>query len=369
MQFTKEEQIRRRLNWFIEAREVGNVTRACKNCGIARKTYYKWWSIYQNSGSDKESLADRSRRPKSHPKTIEGAWKRRIVKLRKKTGYGPDRIWAIFTRKGLNNVPSPTGIYQVLKREGLIRKKRKPSRKKHKRRYEMPNPGDRIQIDIKYVPYLMNGQQHYQYTAIDDCSRYRIVSFYEERSNFNSKDFLLHVINNMPFPVKSIQTDNDTTFTNWYTGAQKTAPDKKPKIHTFTRTCHQYDIEHILIKPATPQLNGKVERSHETDEEEFYRISKAQSLNELRRRFNRWLLFYNYQRLHSSLAYKTPAERIADKIGWHNMGKCFEDIQNLITKKPKRGAGQGRAKRVPFTLDKKTERRLSFLPNLHVTHV
>lgn len=185
------------------------------------------------------------------------------------------RIWAIFKRKGLNDVPSPTGIYQVLLREVLIKKRQKPSRKKHKRRYETPNPGDRVQIDIKYVPYRINRQQNYQFTAIDDCGRYRIVSFYEEMSNSNSKDFLLHVINNMPFTIKSIQTDNDTTFTNWYTGAPKTAPDKKPKIHVFTRTCHQYDIEHILIKPATPQLNGKVERSHETDEEEFYRTCKA----------------------------------------------------------------------------------------------
>ncbi|MBW1717124.1 MAG: LysR family transcriptional regulator [Deltaproteobacteria bacterium] len=77
MQFTREEQIRRRLNWFIEARELGSVSRACKNCGISRKTvsrackncgisrktYYKWWNIYQNSDADKDSLADRSRRP------------------------------------------------------------------------------------------------------------------------------------------------------------------------------------------------------------------------------------------------------------------------------------------------------------------
>ncbi|MBW2063128.1 MAG: helix-turn-helix domain-containing protein [Deltaproteobacteria bacterium] len=58
MQFTREEQIRRRLNWFIEARELGSVTRACKNCGISRKTYYKWWNIYQGSGGDEDSLAD-----------------------------------------------------------------------------------------------------------------------------------------------------------------------------------------------------------------------------------------------------------------------------------------------------------------------
>lgn len=369
MQFTREEQIRRRLNWFIEAKELGSVSRACKNCGISRKTYYKWWNIYQESGCEKESLADRSRRPNGHPKTIKGPWKRRIVKLRKKTSYGPRRIWAIFTRKGFDHVPSPNGIYQVLRREGLIKKRRKSSRKKHKRRYEMPNPGDRVQVDIKYVPYLMKGQQNYQYTAIDDCSRYRIVSFYEEMSNFNSKDFLLNVINKMPFTIKSVQTDNDTTFTNWYTGVPKTAPDKKPKIHAFTRTCHERDIEHILIKPATPQLNGKVERSHQTDDEEFYRVSSAKSLNELKRQYKQWLLFYNYQRLHSSLAYKTPAERLADRIGWENMDKCFEDIQNLIVEKPKRGACQGRAKRVSFTLDKKTKRRLSLLPNLHVTHV
>ncbi|MBW2322180.1 MAG: helix-turn-helix domain-containing protein [Deltaproteobacteria bacterium] len=63
---------------YLEARELGSVSRACKNCGISRKTYYKWWKIYQNSDADKDNLADRSRRPNSHPKTIEGVWKHRI---------------------------------------------------------------------------------------------------------------------------------------------------------------------------------------------------------------------------------------------------------------------------------------------------
>lgn len=233
----------------------------------------------------------------------------------------------------------------------------------------MPNPGDRVQIDIKYVPYKIKGRQYYQYTAIDDCSRFRIARIYEEMSNSNSKDFLLYVIGKMPFDIRSVQTDNDATFTNWYTGAPKTAPNKQVKTHTFTRTCHQHHIDHILIKPATPQLNGKVERSHQTDEEEFYRTSKASSLRQLRNRHQQWMLFYNYQRPHSSLKYKTPAERLAERIGWENMNTCFGDIQNILKKKTKRSACQGRAKRALFTLDKKTERRLSKLTTRSVTHV
>ena len=220
MELTREQRIRQKLYWFQEAQRLGNVSLACKRLGISRKTYYKWWQIYRESGCDKESLADRSRRPHFHPRTIQGTWRNMITELRKKTRYGPLRLWAHFVRSCWTDVPSPHGIYQVLRREGLIEPRSRPWRKKHKRRYEMPMPGDRLQIDIKYVPYRIQGDQYFQYTAIDDCTRYRVAEIYPERCNSNSKEFLLTVIRQMPFPIRTVQTDNDATFTNWYRSTQ-----------------------------------------------------------------------------------------------------------------------------------------------------
>ena len=274
-------------------------------------------------------------------------------------------------REGWEDAPSPNGIYQVVRREGLIK-----VRAKHKRRYEMPMPGDRVQVDMKFVPYRIHGSQYFQYTAIDDCSRFRISEIYPERCNLTSKEFLKRIIEEMPFPIRSVQTDNDSTFTNWYTGAPRTAPDKPVRIHVFTRTCNENDIEHILIKPGQPQLNGKVERSHRCDEEEFYRTFEAKSLEELRERFNHWLEFYNHHRPHSSLGYLTPVERLARKLGWQ------KSCENRIWRQPNpKGpkaeaeclsrAAEGRlARRARSkTLDKQTEQRLSqYAPLLSVTH-
>jgi len=376
MELTREQRIRQKLNGFQEAKRLGNVTLACKRLGISRKTYYKWWNIYVQSGYDKESLADRSRRPHSNPRTIRGEWKERIVDFRKKTGYGPLRLWAHFVRDGWEDAPSPHGIYQVLRREGLIKTRTKAPRKKHKRRYEMPMPGDRVQVDIKFVPYRIHGVQYFQYTAIDDCSRFRISEIYPERCNLTSKQFLNKIIEGMPFPIRSVQTDNDSTFTNWYTGAPRTAPDKPVRVHVFTRICNENDIEHILIKPGQPQLNGKVERSHQCDEEEFYRTFEAKSLEELRERFNQWLEFYNHHRPHSSLGYLTPVERLARKLKWDN--SCDNRIwrqPNLTCPKAEAEclsrAAEGRlAQRARSkTLDKQTEQRLSqYAPLLSVNH-
>ena len=375
MKLTREQRIRQKLYWFHEARQLGNVKLVCRRMGISRKTYYKWWQIYKASGFNPQCLADRSRRPHNHPRTIRGEWKDRIVRFREDTGYGPARLWAWLVRQGFEQIPSPFGIYKVLSRQGLTRSRSKPTRKKHKRRYEMPMPGDRIQIDIKFVPYRIRGAQSYQYTAIDDCSRYRVAEIYPERCNSNSKDFLLKVIQRMPFPVRCVQTDNDSTFTNWYTGAPKTAPHKPVKIHAFTRTCHEHDIEHVLIKPGQPQLNGKVERSHQCDEEEFYRTFKAQDFHELQQRFGQWLDFYNHHRPHSSLGYLTPVERLAKRLKL--------DSENWIWSEPNptspsakaqclSSAAQGRlAQRArSWTLDKQTEQRLSrYAPSCSVTHV
>ena len=162
MKLTREQRIRQKLYWFQEARQLGNIKLACRRMGISRKTYYKWWRIYKASGFNPQCLADRSRRPHDHPRTIRGEWKDRIVRFRKDTGYGPARLWAWLVRQGFEQIPSPFGIYKVLSRQGLTRSRSKPTRKKHTRRYEMPMPGDRIQIDIKFVPYRIRGAQFYQ---------------------------------------------------------------------------------------------------------------------------------------------------------------------------------------------------------------
>jgi len=82
-----------RLAWFKRYEEIGNISRVCREFGISRKTFYKWWPLYTKEGLP--GLKDRSKHPKSHPKAVPEETAQLIVKLRQKSHYGPCRL--VFT--------------------------------------------------------------------------------------------------------------------------------------------------------------------------------------------------------------------------------------------------------------------------------
>ena len=94
----------------------------------------------------------------------------------------------------------------------------------------------------------------YQYTAIDDCTRVRVLALYSRRSAANSLLFLEKVLEEMQFPIQRIQTDRGLEFF----------------AYKFQDRLKEYAIKFRPIKPRSPHLNGKVERSQRTDLEEFY---------------------------------------------------------------------------------------------------
>ena len=218
----REQVIRQRLNWFRKAQELGSVTDACCFFGISRKTYYKWWRRYAASQWDRLSLADRSRRPHHHPRQVGTRMARRLRRWRKRTGYGARRLAWHLRRKGVPHVPSVYGIHRVLQRAGLLTRHR--TRPKHRQRYVMPRPGDCVQVDIKYVPYRVDGRQAFQYTALDDCTRLRVVRFFPELTNSAGLAFLAMLRAAFPFRLRQVQTDNDATFTNWDHGGPEDSP-------------------------------------------------------------------------------------------------------------------------------------------------
>jgi transposase InsO family protein len=152
-------------------------------------------------------------------------------------------------------------------------------KKKDYQRYERPTPGDRVQMDTcKIAPGI------YQYTAVDDCSRYRVLSVFKRRSAANTLLFLDQVLEEMPFPIQRIQTDRGTEFFA-----------EKVQLKMM-----EYGIKFRPNKPGSPHLNGKVERSQRTDKEEFYSTIKL-DLHELQTKtLPEWQHYYNWQRAHGS---------------------------------------------------------------------
>jgi transposase InsO family protein len=151
-------------------------------------------------------------------------------------------------------------------------------------------PGERVQVDTcQIAPGL------YQYTAVDDCTRIRCLALYKRRTAANSLLFLEQVIEEMPFQIQRIQTDRGREFF----------------AYKFQEQLKKYAIKFRPIKPASPHLNGKVERSQRTGLEEFYPTVDLQDPT-LSDKLRDWQDYYNEYRPHGSLAGKTPWEKWFD---------------------------------------------------------
>ena len=198
-------------------------------------------------------------------------------------------------------------IRGVLSRSGLVKSHRKKRARKQQKFYA-PYPGYRIQMDTKAVPdadISLRSAERYQFTAIDIATRIRFCWIFSELSNANSIDFLnkaLSFYRDIGIKVECVQTDNHMTFTNLYVGGRNKKEHQLLRIHPFTKKCLKNGVRHILSRPATPRHNCFVERSHRTDEEEFYRLLDLSSLDsqKLQLELQKWMFRYNFLRLHSS---------------------------------------------------------------------
>jgi transposase InsO family protein len=169
-------------------------------------------------------------------------------------------------------------LWRVLKRERLIsEKKAVPYRPKPYQ--QMTHPGERVQIDVKIVPRKCIADPDlrlFQYTAIDEYSRYRILGAYPEQCTYSSYLFLCKVIaefRRKGVRVECVQTDNGLEFTNRF--AHGSGSKRKTM---FEEALEFQGIQHKLIRPYTPRHNGKVERSHREDQKRFYDTHSFYSL-------------------------------------------------------------------------------------------
>lgn len=278
------DEIQQRLKLIKLYQETNNAGLVCLRCGISRPTLRKWWSRFQKHGED--GLKSISKKPHSSPnQKLTQEIESQILTLRKSRNLGARRIQSELLRNEHIKLGLAT-IHKVQKKhdvEPIVIYRRKPDFK----RYSKLTPGDRVQMDTcKIAPGL------YQYTAIDDCTRYRVLRLYKRRTAANTINLIESVIEEIPFPIQRFQTDRGTEF----------FAEKVQKL------LMQYKIKFRPNKPASPHLNGKVERSQKTDKAEFYATIdlKNADINEL---LAEWQHYYNWERPHSAHNGKTPMER------------------------------------------------------------
>lgn len=270
-----------------------------KVCPFSERSLKYWLAAYRKHGI--QGLENKSTRPKTNPNETPIRIKEEIIELRKETRECAKVLSWKLKDKGIN-LHYQT-INKVIKNEGLTRKYR--TRKKSHKLVTSFESGDMLEIDVKYVPDRLRGKRYYQFTAIDCSSRWRYLKVYEEQSNFNAIHFLKEVIKHFPYQIKAIKTDNGPIFTNRYTGYLKSRDILNPRLHDLDILCEKLGIEHYLIDPGKPAQNGRVERSHRSDQEKFYDQVNYSSFEELKYKIRLWNMYYNNLH-HCALNGKTP---------------------------------------------------------------
>ena len=285
-------------------------SRASRVYGVSLSSVKRWCKRYDGTW---KSLVEKSHRPHSHPNRHTEKEERQIKNSFKKcyARYGWDGVYSDLTRKGYSR--SFSGMVYAAKRLGLTEASKPKKKSRKSRRYpEILVPGEKVQIDVKEVPYnclrgkvLRDGKHLYQWTAIDECTRFRFVYGFEEHTPENTVKFLKMLIKAFPFRIQTIQTDNGTEFTYKYISETEISP--------LDKVLNKLGIKHKLIPPRTPWHNGKVERSHRNDQRYFYDWETFRSVDELNQKLEKHLEWSNNKPMRT-LGHKSPKQLLAEKM-------------------------------------------------------
>lgn len=294
-----------RLRWVlpITNKEL-RLKDVAKVCPHSKRSLERWVSAYKKYGED--GLIPKSTRPKTNPNETEIRIKERVIELRKKTKKCALKLkWQLEKE---NILIHKNTVQKIIKKEGLVRKYK--IRKLKYKYIKIPlAPGELVEIDVKYVPKKLNKMRYFQFTAIDCATRWRYLKIYDEQTNTNAIAFLKELAGVAPFKISSVKTDNGFVFTNRYTGYAKSRDPLNPRLHGFDILCQELNVPHYLIDPGKPAQNGKVERSHRSDQEIFYDRVRFKSFEELKYKIKLWNMYYNDLE-HCGLNGKTPNEML-----------------------------------------------------------
>ena len=267
----------------------------CAAIEVPYATFTRWWRRFSEQGA--RGLADRSRKPKHSPRALAGAVLDVIRTAQHELGVGCKRLHAILQADERIQC-SASSVYRVLKRAGALTTKARPP-KPVWQRYAKATPGERAQLDLKYLP-----ENRFQCTLIDDCSRTLAATVLTGRTMADVVAARPILLERMPAPIQCLQTDNGSEFQS-----------------DFTAALAARGIRHAHTKPRTPRLNGKVERVQRTCAEEFWDGVTGTDLTTWEADLQTYVAFYNTARLHSALGYTTPAAfartRLADPPAAH----------------------------------------------------
>ena len=305
-ELTKRAKVR--LQWMGHFERHGSVSLTCRYFGISRPTFYRARKRYDphhlGSLEDRPSRPRRRRQPTWTPALVEAVRAKREEFPR----WGKEKIARLLRDAGWTVSASMVGrILADLKRRGVLRLPLRLSLSARRRSVPRPyatrkpkdwsvlEPGDLIQLDTqKQSPEP--GVTIHHFGARDTVSRWDVVAVYSRATARNGRYFLRQVLERMPFAVKALQIDGGSEFKA-----------------EFEEACAALALPLFVLPPNSPKLNGRVERSHRTHEEEFYQCYEGDLiLSALRPALRAWETVYDTVRPHQALDYCTPAGWLQD---------------------------------------------------------
>ena len=284
---------RYRQSLILYAKKHG-VTKAAVRYRTDRQYIYRWMKRYDGT---LPSLEDRSRRPHGHANQHRPEEIKLIEDMRRRDPHaGLVVFWVKLRQRGYGR--SISGLYRFLRRRGQMTAKLPNPKYVPKPYPQMDYPGQKVQIDVKYVPSAClvgaaaheakeNGGHYYQFTFLDEYSRFRYLEAFKENNTYSASVFIRHCVQRFPYLIECVQTDNGPEFTN------RLNPQCSNRQTLFEATLKQLGIRHKTIRPYTPRHNGKVERSHRKDNDYFYASHKFFSFEDLQKQLAVWNRSYN----------------------------------------------------------------------------
>ena len=288
-----------------KAREKGDKHAVTRIAGYYRigktKMVYDWLARWDG---DWRSLMPKSHKPHGHPNAHTEEEIALMIEVNRECGFlEPLLLWQELCQRGYTR--SYGGMKRfVRKRFGTPAPPKKPKAKP--KPYQAGTfPGERVQLDVKFVPddNVKFDRKLYQFTAIDEKARWVYREIYDEHSTYSAKCFLENLVARAPFSIRAIQTDNGTEWTN------ELFVTKSKHKTLFEQALLDMNIGYRRIRIGTPRHNGRVERQHGLDMKRFYRKEKFYSLEEARLKialYNTW----SNSRIKTCLGLRSPDQVI-----------------------------------------------------------
>lgn len=288
-----------RMKFVARVLDGEMMSRICRDFGISRKTGYKIWNRYQQSGL--EAFNDRNRRPVRYANQLPLQLENSIVRLKQeKPNWGARKILELLHRRYPDiKPPAKSTVHAVLDRHGFVKRKKRSRNKATGTPLSVARqPNDLWCADYKGQFLLGNKRYCYPLTITDQASRFLLACEALESTREPYAFTVFESVFRQYGLPKAIRTDNGVPFAS---------PNALFNLSKLSVWWLRLGIDIERIKPGNPQQNGRHERMHKTLKKEATRPSGQNSLQQ-QAKFDDFAEEFNTERPHEALHMKIPCE-------------------------------------------------------------